>query len=144
MKADAKTETEVMNDVKQCFEAFATKDLDAVMASFAPEPDLVVIGTGADERGVGFAEVKAIFERAFSQFDEAFFDFGWHSVSVVGSLALLATDIDLRVKAGNREISRQIRLTAVVEKRGDKWLVLQSHDSVPDRDQAEGESFASR
>ena len=115
-----------------------------MMASFAPEPDLVVIGTGRDERGVGFAEVKAIFERAFSQFDEAFFDFGWHSVSVVGPLALLATDIDLRVKAGDREVSRQIRLTCVEEKRGDKWLVLQSHDSVPDRDQAEGDAFPSR
>jgi ketosteroid isomerase-like protein len=115
-----------------------------VMASFAPDPDVVVIGTGGDERGVGFAEVKGIFERAFSQFDEAFFDFGWHSVSVAGSLALLATDIALRVKTGDREVSRQIRLTCVMEKRGDEWLVLQSHDSVPDREQAEGQAFSSR
>ncbi len=115
-----------------------------MMAFFAPDLDVVIIGTGSDERGVGFAEVKAILERAFSQFDEAFFDFGWHSVSVTGPLALLATDIALRVKAGNREVSRQIRLTGVMEKRGDKWLILQSHDSVPDRDQAKGEAFPSK
>lgn len=144
MKADAKTETEVMNGVKQAFKAFARKDLNALMASFAPEPDLVFIGTGGDEKGVGFDEVKAIFKRAFSQFDEASFDFGWHSVSVVGSLALLATDIALRLKAGEREVSSQIRLTSVLEKRGDEWLILQSHDSVPDRDQTEGEAFPSR
>ena len=144
MRADPKTESEVMSAVKQCFEAFAMKDLDAMMAFFAPDPDVVVIGTGGDERGVGFAEVKAIFERAFSQFDEASFDFGWHYVSVAGPLALLATDIALRVKASDREVSQQIRLTGVLEKRGDRWLILQSHDSVPDRDQAEGEAFPSK
>jgi len=84
MKADSKTESEVMDAVKQCFNAFAMKDLYAMMAFFAPDPDIVVIGTGGDERGVGFAEVQAIFERAFSQFDEASFDFGWHSVSIAG------------------------------------------------------------
>jgi len=144
MKADSKTESEVMDAVKQCFNAFAMKDLDAMMAFFAPDPDIVVIGTGGDERGVGFTEVKAIFDRAFSQFDEASFDFGWYSVSVVGPLALLATDIAFRIKASDREVSRQIRLTGVMEKRGDKWLILHSHDSVPDRDQAEGEAFPSK
>ena len=144
MKADLKTESEVMSEVKQFFKEFAAKDLDAVMASFAPDPDVVVIGTGADERGIGLNEVRAIFERAFSQFDEASFDFGWHSVSVVGPLALLATDVALIVIANGREVSQHIRLTCVLEKRGDRWLVLQSHDSVPDREQAEGEAFPSR
>ena len=143
MKAEPEVESEVMDGVKQCFAAFARKDLDAFMAHFAPDPDVVVIGTGGDERGVGLAEIKAIFERAFSQFDEASFDFGWHSVSVAGPLVLLATDVAFHVKAGGREVSRQIRLTGVMEKRGDRWVVLQSHDSVPDRDQAEGESFPS-
>jgi uncharacterized protein (TIGR02246 family) len=133
-----------MNAVKQCFDAFAAKDIDAMMAFFAPDPDVVVIGTGGDERGVGFNAVKAIFERAFSQFDEASFDFGWYSVSVAGPLALLATDITFRIKASDREVGMQIRLTGVMERRGDRWLILQSHDSVPDRDQAEGEAFPSK
>ena len=141
MKADAKTEAEVMNALKQCFQAFATKDIDSMMAFFAPDPDVVMIGTGGDERGVGFDEIKAIFERAFSQFDEASFDFGWNSVSIAGPLALLATDITFHVEASDREVSQKIRLTSVMEKRGDSWLILQAHDSVPDRDQAEGESF---
>ena len=141
MRADPKTESVVMNVVKQCFEAFAKRDLDAMLAFFAPDPDVVVIGTGRDEKGIGFAEIKAIFERAFSQFDEASFEFGWHSVSVAGPLAWLAADVILHVKASGREISEQLRLTGVMEKRGDRWLILQSHDSVPDREQAEGESF---
>ena len=39
MKADPKTESVVMNVVKQCFEAFAKRDLDAMLAFFAPDPD---------------------------------------------------------------------------------------------------------
>lgn len=142
MKADAKTEAEVMSVVKQCFEAFARRDIDAMLAFFAPDPDVVVIGTGGDEKGVGFTEIKAIFERAFSQFEEANFEFGWHSVSVAGPLAWLAADVILHVKVNGREITEQLRLTGVMEKRGDRWLILQSHDSVPDREQAEGESFS--
>ena len=42
MKADSKTESEVMDTVKQCFNAFAMKDLDAMMAFFAPDLDIVV------------------------------------------------------------------------------------------------------
>lgn len=141
MKADTNTEKVVMNAVKQCFEAFARRDLDAMLSFFAPDPDVVVIGTGRDEKGIGFAEIKAIFERAFAQFNEASFEFGWHSVSVAGPLAWLATDVSLHIKASDREVSRQIRLTGIMEKRGDRWLILQSHDSVPDREQVEGEAF---
>ena len=141
-KADPETESVVMNVLKQCLEAFAKRDLDAMLAFFAPDPDVVVIGTGRDEKCIGLTEIKAIFERSFSQFDEASFEFGWHSVSVAGPLAWLAADVILHVKAGGREISEQLRFTVVMEKRGDRWLIVQSHDSVPDRDQAEGESFA--
>jgi uncharacterized protein (TIGR02246 family) len=144
MKADAKTEAEVMNTVMQCFDAFTKRDLNTMLSFFAPDPDVVVIGTGRDEKGIGFAEVRDIFERAFSQFNEASFEFGWHSVSVAGPLAWLAADITLHVEASDREISRQIRLTGIMEKRGDRWLILQSHDSVPDRDQVEGEAFPRR
>jgi hypothetical protein len=109
-----------------------------VLTKFIPD------NKGLDEKGIGFAEIKAIFERAFSQFNEASFEFGWHSVSVAGPFAWLATDIILHVKASDREISRQIRLTGVMERREDSWLILQSHDSVPDRDQVEGEAFPRR
>lgn len=45
MKADPKTEAEVMNVVNQYIEAHAKRDLDAVLAVFAPDPDVVLIGT---------------------------------------------------------------------------------------------------
>ena len=142
MRADPKTEAAVVNIVKQGFEAFTKRDLDAVIAFFAPDPDVVVIGTGGDEKCVGLAEIRNIFERAFAQFEEASFKFGWHSVSAAGSVALLATDATLYVKTSDRQISEQVRLTVVLEQRGDRWLIIQWHDSLPAAGQKDGQAFA--
>jgi uncharacterized protein (TIGR02246 family) len=142
MRADPKTEAAVVNIVKEGFEAFTKRDLDAVLAFFAPDPDLVVIGTGRDEKCIGLAEIRNIFERAFAQFEEASFKFGWHSVSAAGSLAMLAADVTLYVKTSDRQISEQIRLTVVLEQRGDRWLIIQWHDSLPAAGQKEGQAFA--
>ena len=46
MRADTKTEEVLMNVVKQCFEAFNKRELNACLAFFAPDPDVVAIGTG--------------------------------------------------------------------------------------------------
>ena len=142
MRADPKTEAAVVNIVKQGFEAFTKRDLDAVIAFFAPDPDVVVIGTGGDEKCVGLAQIRNIFERAFAQFEEASFKFGWHSVSAAGSVALLATDATLYVKTSDRQISEQVRLTVVLEQRGDRWLIIQWHDSLPAAGQKDGQAFA--
>ena len=141
MKADGKTEAEVMDVIKQCFEAFNKQDLNACLAFFAPDPDVVAIGTGGDEKCIGLAEIKAIFERAFAQFEDASVEFGWHSVSAAGSVAWVAVDVTLRVKTGGREISEPLRLTVVLEQREDKWLVVQWHDSLPAAGQKEGEAW---
>ena len=142
MRADPKTEAAVMNIVKQGFEAFTKRDLDAVLAFFAPDPDVIVIGTGGDEKGVGLAEVRRILGRAIAQFEEASFEFGWHSVSATGSVAMVAADVTLYVNTGDRQITEQIRLTVVLEQRGDRWLVIQWHDSLPAAGQKEGQAFA--
>jgi len=142
MRADPKTEAAVMSIVQQSFEAFVKRDIDSLLAFFAPDPDVVVIGTGRDERCIGLAEIKVILERAFAQFKDASFEFGWHSVSAAGSMALVAGDVILHIKNSDREISEQIRLTVALEQRENKWLIIQWHDSLPAAGQKEGQAFA--
>jgi len=141
MRADPRTEAVVVNIVKQCLEAFTRKDLDAIMAFFARDPDVILIGTGGDEKGGGHAEIRNILERSFAQFEEASFKFGWHSVTAAGSVALLAADVTLYVKTRDRQITEQIRLTVVLEQRGDRWLIIQWHDSLPAAGQKDGQAF---
>lgn len=50
MRADAKTEAEVIAVINQVKEAFNKRDLNSIPALFAPDPDAVFYGTGADEK----------------------------------------------------------------------------------------------
>ena len=141
MKADPKTEAAVMNVMNQFTEVFAKRDPDALLALFAQDPDVVFIGTGGDEKRIGMAEIKALFERDFAQFEDASVKIGWHLVSAAGSVAWVVADIIVRAKTGGRETSLQARETAVLEQRGDRWLIVQSHASLPAAGQKEGEAF---
>ncbi|MBN2187314.1 MAG: nuclear transport factor 2 family protein [Dehalococcoidia bacterium] len=51
MKADVKTEAEVMNVMSQSMEAFVKRDLDALLALYAHDPGLVVIGPYSQFKG---------------------------------------------------------------------------------------------
>jgi ketosteroid isomerase-like protein len=141
MKADAKTEAAVMAVVDEFNETYARRDVDGLLALFAPDSDLVLFGTGADEKRVGLAEVKFQAERDWAQSDSISFEFGWHSVSAAGSVAWLAAEGMGQAQAGGQQMSFPFRFTAVLEHRGDKWLLTQAHVSVPAAGQDEGESI---
>jgi len=141
MKADAKTEAEVMAVFNKLIVAFTQRDIDSGLVLFAPDPDIVFIGTGRDEKSIGLDEIKSEVERAWAQSEQASIELGWHSVSAAGSVAWVAADAIIRAKVKGQEISFPIRWTIVMERRGDKWLVVQSHDSLPAASQKEGESW---
>ena len=141
MKADPETEAAVMAVMKQLLNAFSKRDLDSGLALFAPDPDVVFIGTGEDEKCIGLAEIRAEFERAFSQSEAANIELGWYSVSQAGQVAWLAADAYVKATVGGQEVSFPVRFTTVFEQREGRWLVVQSHDSVPAAGQQEGESW---
>jgi ketosteroid isomerase-like protein len=116
---------------------FSELDLNASLALLAPDPDVVFIGTGGDGKRIGLAEIKALFGRDFAQFEDASLKLAWPSVSA----AWVVADLILRAKTGGWEISLQARSTAVLERREDRWLMVQSHASLPATGQAEGEAF---
>ncbi len=129
MKADAKTKAEVMSVLKKFAEASEKRNWDNLQALIAPGPDMVMIGT--HEKGVGMDEIKAFIKRSWSQTEAASIEYGWTSVSAAGAVAWVATDSTVHTKVGGQKISLPTRITAVLEKRGDKWLIVQLHHSVP-------------
>ena len=50
----------------------------------------------------------------------------------------------IQAKVGGQEISFPIRLTFVLERREDRWLIVQLHGSLPAAGQREGESWPTR
>jgi ketosteroid isomerase-like protein len=141
MKANGKTEAAVMKVVNQLVEAYARRDIDALLALVVPDSDLVLLGTGADERRVGPAEFKFQAERDWSQSEALTFELGWNSLSAAGPVAWLSAEATGRARAGGQEMSFPVRLSAVLEQRNDKWLFVQMHMSVPAGGQSEGESI---
>ena len=141
MKADTKTESEVMAVLNQLIEAYKEKDLDGALELYAPDPDVVTIGTGIDEKRIGLAERKAQLKRDFAQVEDISVQLGWHSVSAAGSVAWVVSDVVARGKVSGQETRTPMRSTFVLEQRGSKWLIVHSHNSLPAAWQKEGESW---
>ena len=58
-----------------------------------------------NEKCIGMAEIKALWECAWSQFESMSYEFRWSSVSAAGSVAWVATDITGHAKVGGQEMT---------------------------------------
>jgi uncharacterized protein (TIGR02246 family) len=132
MKADGRTETEVMASLQAFADCWAEWNMDGFLDLFAPDADVVVFGSGADEQRLGRAEIREQLIRDWSQLESLTVEFGWHSVSAAGPVAWVATELVLHaVMDDGVEKSFRGRLTAVLEKRAGRWIWMQSHFSLP-------------
>lgn len=141
MQADPQTRASVMALVEKMTDAYARRDLDAVLACFVPDDDLVMYGTGADEKRVGPEDVRAQVERDWSQSESTAMRFGPVAVSCAGPVAWASMEGDFHVRAGGQEFSLPARVSMVLEKRDGRWLIAHGHFSTPTASQAEGSSF---
>ena len=141
MKADARTEAAVMSTLRKLFEGYESRDMDSVLSCHTPDPDLVAIGTGVDEKSLGLNEVRAHLERDLAQSEAISIELGWSRVSIADSVSWVAGDAIIHAKVSGQVISFPGRFTAVLEQRKGRWFIMQRHFSVPDREQAKGESF---
>jgi ketosteroid isomerase-like protein len=141
MQADAQTQAAVMATLEQFKHAYEQRDLQGLLALFAPDSDVVLVGTGADERRVGLAEIRAQAERDWAQAEAFAVEWGGTWVSAAGPVAWVTAEAVGRVRAGGQEMELPLRLTVVLEQRGGRWLWMQVHTSVPATGQAEGESY---
>lgn len=130
-----------MATVNRFFKAYEDRDLDDMLSLLAPDDDVVLIGTGADEKRVGAAGVQAQAERDWSQTDSIALRIGWHMVSAAGPVAWLSADVAFHGSVGGQAFVLPGRLTAVLEKRGGDWLFVQSHFSTPLNGQSGGDSL---
>ena len=140
MKANAKTEAEVLSAFNEWLESYEERDLHGVMDFLAPDDDLFLFGTGIDEKRIGAEELRRQVERDWSQTEALAFNFTSHHVSAAGPVAWVAAEGLGQGQAGGQEIEFPLRMTAVLEQRSDRWFLLQAHVSVPSVAQEEGDS----
>ena len=131
MKADAKTEAEVITTLNRFVKAYQDKDLGGILKLFAPDPDVVFYGNGEDEKSIGIVGIREQAEHDWSQSSAVSLEIKWSSVSSAGAVAWLAADIEIHAGVGGIEMRLPARLTAILEKRAGEWLFMQWHASVP-------------
>jgi ketosteroid isomerase-like protein len=140
MLADAKTEAAVMAVLNKFLGSYKKRDVEGLMSTFNPDDDLFLFGTGIDEKRIGRDAFKLQAERDWSQTEALEFNFTWHRISAVGSVAWLAAEGLGQGKAGGQEMEFPLRMTAVLEQRGDEWHFVQAHVSLPAPGQESGDS----
>lgn len=131
MYATASVEAEVMGVLRQFADAYANRDKGRLLGLLCADQDVVVLGSGCDERNVGTAAIWSQIRRDWEQTDTVRMRFGWRSVSTMGQVAWLATDCYLYVQAGYRRAEVPLRITAVMIHDQAGWKIAQLHYSSP-------------
>ena len=141
MRASPRTQAAVQATLQQWKDAYSRRDVDAALAVIAPDDDVVGIGTGPDEWRVGSEEFKAQLERDFAQSEALSVDYEPLVVSAAGPVAWVAGRARVQALVEGQDVSLTGRFTAVLEQREGRWLLVQTHFSLPAAEQAEGRSF---
>ncbi|MCB0172386.1 MAG: nuclear transport factor 2 family protein [Anaerolineae bacterium] len=140
MKANATTEAAVLEVMNKFNEFYVGRDIDRLMALFPPDDDQIMFGTGLDEKRIGRDQIRFQAERDWAQTEALAFSFNWHQVSEAGPVAWISVEGLGQGQVGGQTIEFPVRMTAVLEHRGDEWLLVQSHISLPAPGQEDGNS----
>ena len=130
MKPDAATEAEVIGTLERFCSAFAERDADAVMRLFAPDPDIVVV-TSEEPLLRGPHELRAFLEQYVTGPTTYSWQWKRHDVSAAGSVAWLLAEGTEKAAIENAADEYHYRMTMVLERRGERWLLMQVHGSSP-------------
>ncbi|MCV2872780.1 nuclear transport factor 2 family protein [Defluviimonas sp. WL0050] len=141
MKADARTEAEVRKVIGQLSEHYEKRNLKELMACFGTDPDVMVFGTGVDEKPVGPSAIEAQVKRDWAQTEAIAIRLSDAVVSAAGNVAWVSGSGAFEISAGGQDMRMPARITYVLENRDDGWRVVQAHFSAPAADQAEGSSI---
>ncbi|MGQ0601882.1 MAG: nuclear transport factor 2 family protein [Anaerolineales bacterium] len=140
MKANPTTYQAVKAVLDDWADSYVKRDLKRLLGHVAPDPDVLMYGTNADEKRIGLAGIQTQAERDWSQTDSAEFVLHDPAISSAGSVAWASADATFKVEAGGQQMAFPARFTAVLENRDGKWLVVQAHFSLPAPSQEEGSS----
>jgi ketosteroid isomerase-like protein len=131
MATDATTRAAIIEVLTEFQAAVAAQDVDRLLAQFAPDGEAVSIGTGAAEWHVGTDAMREGLERDFADASPFTVDFAPPIISSAGDVAWLAAGFNGRSMIDGVEVRLHGRLTAVLIQRNGRWVLVQTHTSVP-------------
>lgn len=130
MKVSLQTEQQVLSVLNAFFAAYSKRDLPKCLALFIPDPDVVLIGTESDERLVGLDAINERFQSDWSRTDKMSMEMTWHSLSGTADVCWLAAEIMVSVSAEGNKLQLPARISVVLERRIEQWLIAHWHASI--------------
>lgn len=127
---DAPIESELVGVLESFCAGFADRDAEAVMRLFGPDPDVVVV-TSEGSVLRGHVALKRFLDRYVTGRTTYSWEWDRHDVSTAGSVAWLLAEGTETAATGGRLEQYPYRMTIVLERHEDRWLLTQVHGSSP-------------
>lgn len=131
LAADPAVEKEIKAVLNAYAAAFEKKDVNAIMSLVAPDPNVVFIDSDTEQPFIGPENIKNAYVRDFSRMESGTLKYSGTSVGSKGDIAWFATALSASVVVENEKMTVPAQWSGVLEKRGGKWLIVQSHFSFP-------------
>ena len=128
---DARQSELVWEIVRGMLAAYCANDLNATLSYFANSPDLVCIGSGPQEKSIGYKGLRAGLKRDLDDSSDMTVEHPWKKVTIRGDTAWVAADALFNVDEDGDTMHVQARLTAVLVREPEGWRIIQSHLSLP-------------
>jgi len=120
MRALAEVKWGVLAAVDGLFDHIANGRHRETVESFTDDPDVMLIGSETGELAVGPEALRAFFADLYAQPYRVIFTLPERRVSAMGNVAWLTGEGTYRLSTGGEE--KPYRLTAVLERRQERWL----------------------
>ena len=141
MEAKEDVKNEILSILDGYSKYYLNKDLDGLISLFVSDPDLVAIGTGADEWVKGRDQLRNGFIRDLSQADDIQMIFDKLTISSLGEVVWVSGALTMHASIDGSEVIMPGRATMVLIKTDTGWLFTHLHYSVPAEKQENGESW---
>lgn len=123
----------------QMTQAYETENVELFSKITAHDPDMVIFGTDAAERFVGYESVENSMKKQIESYEESRVTSRERVIKVnqSGEVAWFSELWDVKGKAQGQPYALEgLRITGVLEKRNGNWVTVQWHASVPVSGQA--------
>ena len=123
-------EAELIEVLDQFCSGFASRDAGLVLSVCVLEPDLIVV-TSEQALLRGPDELRGFLDRYLGADTTYSWEWDRHDVSIAGTLAWLLAEGTETAASEEGPARHPYRMTMVLERRNDRWLVRQVHGSSP-------------
>ena len=120
MLANAETKWAVLKAFDALIDHIANGRLRETMACFTDDADVALFGSELSDTSLGAASIREHLAEIYARPYRVLFDLRPGKVSAYGSVAWVTAEGTLRLSTEDER--RPYRLTAVIERRGDRWL----------------------